>query len=905
MSGRTVSDPDPLVLHSLLNDLGTLTPLVGSEIRKGSWLDAYLLAAGMAQIADDYLHPKFELFDRASSYLAGDRSAVRRAAGRGAGAVASARRAAGAMGRARRSAAAWRHELADLLDGLADAVAAGPPSPAEQSRLAEAADALTAALQRLPEGLRRGVLRVPACFCDLDQRPADLARLAERLAGRWPDRERPMLAVGVRTSGSYMAPLLAAHLRAVGYEKAEALTIRPGRGMLRDERSRIARLAEEGGLVLLTDDPPVSGSSIAASARELEAAGMPSEAIILVLALLGSDTAAPPALSSYESEILPAAEWAVGARLTPEAVEEDLARLLGPETAVTGIEPLPLPASRSPRSHRRARFLVRLRDASGSESERDVLAEGVGAGYFGAQEIAAAEVLSEFAPETYGCLDGVLYREWLPDDHRVGSVAEADEERLAAQIADYVNRRRRAMPVGEDVSIGLDDQPTWDVASSAMSNAFGRGWPLGKILLTDRAAKRLMRVADPSVIDGNMDLSHWFFRSGTSGPLVKVDVGDQRFSNFGLRCFDPAFDLAGVTAREPSGTFPRRLRRAYANLGNAAIDEERWLLYELAHLWGWQRSRPDLEAELRRARSRALQRYFADIYFADLPARRLGAALRAGRRRGAGDRAPRLPVADALLGARPARPAGARPAAGAGHAAAALTRLPSAAAPTGWSGGVAEYGAALYDAAGEAVSELLAERCVRGAGPPPRLRRAVRRHQRRPRLPPVRAGVPAAREAAGSASGTRRLPPSWRARARFARSRAMVRPTSSRRRSTRAAACGPSPRILIPRSLFAIGDTRSDLPMAANAARAYAPGHGGQPLRDGGFEVMRRPYQAGMAQAVGREIGHAPGECDVCRAPAATPERKILLAALAVFRSVDRPACRWVRRGWPPARGRA
>jgi hypothetical protein len=70
--------------------------------------------------------------------------------------------------------------------------------------------------------------------------------------------------------------------------------------------------------------------------------------------------------------------------------------------------------------------------------------------------------------------------------------------------------------------------------------------------------------------------------------------------------------------------------------------------------------------------------------------------------------------------------------------------------------------------------------------------------------------------------------------------------------------------------------------MAADAARAYAPGHADGSLRDSGFEVMRRPYQAGLAQAVAREIGHAPGECDVCRPEATTPEREILLAALAI-----------------------
>ena len=61
-------------------------------------------------------------------------------------------------------------------------------------------------------------------------------------------------------------------------------------------------------------------------------------------------------------------------------------------------------------------------------------------------------------------------------------------------------------------------------------------------------------------------------------------------------------------------------------------------------------------------------------------------------------------------------------------------------------------------------------------------------------------------------------------------------------------------------------------------------GPGGEtdpPLAEAGFEITSRPYQAGLAQAVGWLIGHAPGKCEVCRMPAPTPERRILLAALA------------------------
>src|ERR1700690_1752029 len=50
-------EPTPLLVRNLLNDLATLGPLLLDEVRRASWFNAYLLAAGMNQIVEDYLHP--------------------------------------------------------------------------------------------------------------------------------------------------------------------------------------------------------------------------------------------------------------------------------------------------------------------------------------------------------------------------------------------------------------------------------------------------------------------------------------------------------------------------------------------------------------------------------------------------------------------------------------------------------------------------------------------------------------------------------------------------------------------------------------------------------------------------------------------------------------------------------
>jgi hypothetical protein len=80
---------------------------------------------------------------------------------------------------------------------------------------------------------------------------------------------------------------------------------------------------------------------------------------------------------------------------------------------------------------------------------------------------------------------------------------------------------------------------------------------------------------------------------------------------------------------------------------------------------------------------------------------------------------------------------------------------------------------------------------------------------------------------------------------------------------------------------LAVGDTASDIPFAALARLACAPAHARHTLGEAGFNVMRAPYQAGLASAAARLLGHAPGGCSVCRPPPATPERKVLLTVLA------------------------
>src|SRR5258708_17918057 len=71
-----------------------------------------------------------------------------------------------------------------------------------------------------------------------------------------------MLVVGLRTSGSYFAPLLRAFLKAEGYQTVSLLTVQPNKGLGRWERQELSRCAQRGFTALIVDDAPHTGDTV-------------------------------------------------------------------------------------------------------------------------------------------------------------------------------------------------------------------------------------------------------------------------------------------------------------------------------------------------------------------------------------------------------------------------------------------------------------------------------------------------------------------------------------------------------------------------------------------------------------------------------------------------------------------
>jgi hydroxymethylpyrimidine pyrophosphatase-like HAD family hydrolase len=400
----------------------------------------------------------------------------------------------------------------------------------------------------------------------------------------------------------------------------------------------------------------------------------------------------------------------------------------------------------------------------------------------------------------------------------------------------------------------------------------------------DRAAKLLLRPRRTSVVDGHTYVQEWFAADRREHPFVKVDFADRSFWHLGLECCDPVFDLAGTDPGARDRSFSLELRAAYEKLSGEAIDPERWMLYELAHLWARRKSDPADHIETSRRLSRAVRDYIAEVLLADAPVP-IGGRLCALDVDGVletdalGFPAPSVRGALAL---RALMCHGFRPVLVSGRS---CSEIAERCASYRLAGGVGEYGAVVYDALTKhedclvSADELAALESVRA-----RIEHEDGVTVNRDYLASVRAfriqnGHTRALDAALT---ERALRTSAQGRITAVHGEAQTDFTISR--VDKAWGLGTLSRRLTADGgavALAVGDSVSDLPMLAVAERALAPANADAAVRGAGVEVLSKPYQAGLAQGVARLIGHPPGGCELCRAPLLPARTKFVLDVLS------------------------
>lgn len=834
-SRRTTPAPEPRpATATKLPDLYATVPELLQRLteagERGDVLDAYLAACGIDQVIEDRLRGTSSLTRRMATHLGvAERGTPGRIALRGLDLA--------ARGPAHRALEAWHRNVKALTADLADAVQAGRGAHV----------ALTPIPDRAMPLLTDCVMRPPACFRSFDQHPRDVEELITRFAARYPDRDRPLLVLGVRTSGTYLAPLAAASARAQGFRSVTERTIRPG------ERLRVQRA---NGLVVVIDDPPSSGRSLAKVAREAERAGFPRDRVVIAFAAFGDGTV-PEALADRPCVVLPGADWDIRRQLSVEALSRTFTTVL--RAAPPGVP--------SRLGHLAVPLTVRAADGS----DVPMIAEGTGLGYFGRHAAAVADALTGTVPRVFGFSDGVLLRERACDPHPAAASPET--------IVNYVTTRQRALRLPADRSLLIDGQePVWEIGARILSRTLGRlGTPL-RPLLIDPILRELLRAESPCVVDGRMLPWLW----STDG---KTGFDDGCFSHLDLASADAVYDLAGAALFAPDTQ--DRLVARYEQATGERITPARWCVYKLVHAWNVQRlQRTGLGAELAdvdpvRAQDQAVQQFLGAMFLSDL------------------DEEPKGPwcvldidgvLESDLLGFPMSSPAGAlalRALRAHGYrvllaTGRSLPEVRDRCAAYRLPGGVAEYGAVIYDAASDESTVLLPEhdgtlaaavQALPSTDIDPRYRHCVRAfhrssHGNRTALDPetvrdLLTQHPAYTPVPGDAQTD-------------------FLPTGLDKIQGIRALTGLLDDTDVPIAL-AVGDTRTDVAMLRAARLGLALGNAQRPaMRAAGIEVLTRSYQAGLAQAVEQLLGHRPGACPACRAPDLPAAERALLALLAI-----------------------
>jgi hydroxymethylpyrimidine pyrophosphatase-like HAD family hydrolase len=427
-----------------------------------------------------------------------------------------------------------------------------PDRRAISTRAAALASLLT---KRLPPGLLARRSRPPAAFISQDLTHLDAVALTRKFVAAFPDRQKPVLVLGLRTAGSYFAPVVYACLKSAGYQQVSSVTLRPKRGMTLWEAGQLARCAASGGLALIVDEPMTTGYTVAKAVKLLRQAGVEASKIVASFPIHPTRDGKPEFFSACEITTLPLAreEWQKCLLLEPQIVESIVQEYFlarGYRVVTLTFSPQLEQCSARLRDlcvekgHIRFKriYEVRLEDSAGNVETRYVLAKSIGWGWFGYHAFLAADRLSSCVPPALGLRNGILFTEWLPEAHSMATLP--DREQLVDTLASYIAERVRSLALETDPSPDLlrqNNHRGLELLANTLSRAFRHR--IAAALKRGRIREKLSRIecANPTLIDGKMRQVEWI-----RGPeqLLKTDFHQHGLGKTELNVTDPAYDVA-------------------------------------------------------------------------------------------------------------------------------------------------------------------------------------------------------------------------------------------------------------------------------------------------------------------------------------------------------------------------
>ena len=414
-------------------------------------------------------------------------------------------------------------------------------------------------------GLEMERCKIPACFRGQDLSVEDCFELARRFLESCPNPGR-VLVVGVRTSGSYMAPLFAGWLRACGVT-VEYLSMRPNGAHLQSLGAGWRRPDH----AVVIDDPPMTGGSLVATASQLEVIGLPRERIRLAVAwsrenALEAGSKFRPRFDSYSRVELGAEEWSAARDLQSESIRRWIGGLCGRPPAAVSVQSSWPPPSEAGRAHLRQIF-----DVAGWG---EVVVKGVGLGWYGYPARFAADRLSGRVPPVLGFRDGFMASRWLDSDPQ--------RQPASIRVAGYVAAKAHALSLGRPAVVaGGPRRDGWYRLAQVLARVHG---PLAPIAIgtIQKRLRAAARGGAACLVDGQIVPTDWLATQEEPGAFLKAGFEEHCFDKEDIDWPDPAYDLAGsVLAFGPSREAEAALLDAYIGLSGDRSAANRLGLGEL------------------------------------------------------------------------------------------------------------------------------------------------------------------------------------------------------------------------------------------------------------------------------------------------------------------------------------
>jgi hydroxymethylpyrimidine pyrophosphatase-like HAD family hydrolase len=410
---------------------------------------------------------------------------------------------------------------------------------------------------KFPKKMWNARPKLPAFFRSRDFAPSDCFELGRKFVERFPDAERPAIVLGLRTAGSFLAPLLCAYLR-TRFPAVDWIAARPKKGLASWERGALRKAARRGARVLVIDESIHSGQTLVSAIVLLRRVGFKDDDIVM---LNPAEPAFPDWKDSQVFQCVPKiqtitlepADRYKQRLLDSHSVDsllseyfsaqgfEDTRIVYDPKAGALNLGWRTTPPERVDVRLKRL-YAVQLTNTAGQSEIRYVLAKSVGWGWLGYHAFHAGQALAVFVPPILGLREGILYTEWLPEGQN--SVAAAPARKFVMETTGaYVAARTRKLKFQSNPTPELAQEGRHkglEMLAAALSQAYGS--KVAAAAKRSTIQKKLSQSCGLSVLtDSKMAADEWI---AVGSRLVKTDFEHHGQGKNELGMTDPAYDLA-------------------------------------------------------------------------------------------------------------------------------------------------------------------------------------------------------------------------------------------------------------------------------------------------------------------------------------------------------------------------